>query len=73
MATEAHYLRELDHPVIVRGFGADLDGRYPHVVLEHLEGPRLSSLIRRQGRLEVDQLLPLGATAQLGSPLPAPL
>ena len=67
LATEAHYLRELDHPVIVRGFGADLAGPYPHVVLEHLEGPRLSSLIRRQGRLEIDQLLPLGL--QLSSAL----
>jgi serine/threonine protein kinase len=30
------------------------------VVLEHLEGPRLSSLIRRHGRLEPEQLVPLG-------------
>ena len=29
----------LAHPVVVRGFGAVLDGRFPHLVLEHLDGP----------------------------------
>lgn len=67
LATEARLLDELDHPVIVRGFGAVLDGSRPHVVLEHLEGPRLSTLIRRQGRLELEQVLPLGL--QLSSAL----
>jgi eukaryotic-like serine/threonine-protein kinase len=46
--------------VIVRGFGAVLDGPRPHVMLEHLEGPRLSTLVRKQGVLEPEQLLPLG-------------
>ena len=31
----------------------------PHLVLEHLEGPRLSSLIRRYGPLPPEQLVPL--------------
>jgi eukaryotic-like serine/threonine-protein kinase len=50
----------LNHPVIVRGFRAVLDGPRPHLVLEHLDGPRLSTLVRRYGRLPLQQLLPLG-------------
>jgi eukaryotic-like serine/threonine-protein kinase len=60
LAAEAGLLERLKHPVIVRGFGAVLDGPRPHVVLEHLEGPRLSTLVRKQGVLEPEQLLPLG-------------
>ena len=56
---EAEMLGRLSHPVIVRGFDAVLDGERPHLVLEHLEGPRLSTLIRRYGPLQVDQLVPL--------------
>jgi serine/threonine protein kinase len=53
-------LARLNHPVIVRSFAAELDGPRPHVVLEHLEGPRLSSLLRRYGPLPHEQLVPLG-------------
>ena len=60
LAVEAALVERLRHPVIVRGFGAALDGPRPHVVLEHLEGPRLSRVIRKQGALEPEQLLPLG-------------
>lgn len=67
LAAEARLLERLRHPVIVRGFGAVLDGPRPHVVLEHLEGSRLSTLIRQQGPLEPEQLLPLGL--QLSSAL----
>jgi eukaryotic-like serine/threonine-protein kinase len=42
----------------VRSFGADLDGERPHLVLELVEGPRLSTLIRRYG-LVLEQVLPL--------------
>jgi serine/threonine protein kinase len=59
LAEEAAMLDRLDHPVILRGFGAVLDGARPHLVLEHLEGPRLSTLIRRYGPLPVEQLVPL--------------
>jgi serine/threonine protein kinase len=59
LAEEAEMLGQLDHPVIVRGFDAVLDGPRPHVVLEHLEGPRLSTLIRKYGPLPVEQLVPL--------------
>src|ERR671915_329377 len=46
---EAEMLERLAHPVLVRGFGADLDGPHPHVVIEHLEGPTLRRLIKRGG------------------------
>jgi serine/threonine protein kinase len=59
LAAEAALLRELAHPLLLRTFGAVLDGPRPHLVLEHVEGPRLSTLIRRYG-LSAEQLLPLG-------------
>jgi serine/threonine protein kinase len=60
LAAEVEMLKRLNHPVLLRGFGADLEGPRPHVVTEHLEGPRLSSLVRRYGPLPADQLVPLG-------------
>jgi serine/threonine protein kinase len=56
---EAEALEQLAHPVIVRGFDVVLEGRYPHLVIEHLEGPTLGRLIRRHGPLPMEQLLPL--------------
>ncbi|HEX6026932.1 MAG TPA: serine/threonine-protein kinase [Solirubrobacter sp.] len=56
---EAGLLAKLAHPVVVRGFGAALDGRFPHLVLEHLEGPTLAELLHRHGSLALEQLLPL--------------
>jgi eukaryotic-like serine/threonine-protein kinase len=67
LAEEAEMLSRLDHPVIVRGFDAVLEGPRPHVVLEHLEGPRLSTLLRKYGPLPVEQLVPLAI--QLSSAL----
>ena len=59
LTREAELLLRLNHPVVVRGFDAVLDGERPHVVMEHLEGPNLASLIRRFGPLPLEQLLPL--------------
>jgi eukaryotic-like serine/threonine-protein kinase len=56
---EAEALARLAHPVLVRGFGAVVEGPHPHVLIEHLEGPTLRSLIRRGGPLPMAQLLPL--------------
>jgi eukaryotic-like serine/threonine-protein kinase len=56
---EAEMLERLDHPVVLRSFDAVVDGSRPHLVLEHLEGPRLSTLIRRHGPLPPEQLIPL--------------
>ena len=60
LAGEWEMLERLNHPVILRGFDSVLDGPRPHIVLEHLEGPRLSSLVRRYGTLPTEQLVPLG-------------
>jgi serine/threonine protein kinase len=60
LAAEVRMLEGLRHPVLVRALDAVLDGPRPHVVLEHLEGPRLSTLIRKYGPVEREQLLPLG-------------
>jgi serine/threonine protein kinase len=51
-------VRRLAHPMLLRGFGATFDGPRPHIVLELIEGPRLSTLIRRHG-VDLEQLLPL--------------
>jgi len=60
LTEEVAMLERLHHPVLVRSFDADLAGPRPHVVLEHLEGPRLSTLVRKYGPLPPEQLLPLG-------------
>jgi serine/threonine protein kinase len=61
---EVETLSAVNHPVIVRGLRSELGGERPHVVLEQLDGPRLSSLIRRFGPLPEQQYLPV--TAGLG-------
>ena len=60
LADEAAALARLSHPVLVRGFDAVPDGRFPHLLIEHLEGPTLRELIERDGALPLEQLLPLG-------------
>lgn len=56
---EAATLALVNHPVVVRGLRSQFGGERPHVVLEHIDGPRLSSLIRRHGPLQEQQYLPL--------------
>jgi eukaryotic-like serine/threonine-protein kinase len=55
---EARHLARLAHPMLLRSFGGQLDGERPHIVLELIDGPRLSTLIRRYG-VDLEQLLPL--------------
>ena len=57
---EAEALGRLDHPVLVRSFGSQLDADPPHIVLEFLDGPRLSTLLRTSGPLAAEQIVPLG-------------
>ena len=59
LACELRALRKLNHPVIARGFGGVLKGERPHICVEFLEGPRLSTLIRKFGPLPLEQLIPL--------------
>jgi eukaryotic-like serine/threonine-protein kinase len=58
LAGEARALDALQHPSLVRGFDAVLDGERPHLVLEFLEGPRLSTYIRREV-VAIEQVLSL--------------
>ena len=58
LAGEARALGALAHPMLVRAFDAVLEGPRPHVVLEHLDGPRVSTLLRRYGTT-LEQVLPL--------------
>src|SRR5687767_8441980 len=41
---EVATLDDVNHPALVRALRAAPDGERPHVVLEHLDGPRLSTL-----------------------------
>lgn len=59
IAAEAEAYATLHHPVLPRAFDAPLDGARPHLVLEFLDGPRLSTLLRKQGSLAIEQTLPL--------------
>jgi len=58
---EVEVLNALSHPALVRAFDAELDGPRPHVLIEHLEGPSLRRLIKRDGNLPLEQILPLAA------------
>jgi serine/threonine protein kinase len=57
---EADVLERVHHPVLIRSFGAHLDGDRPLLILELAEGPRLSTDLRRFGPLDVEQAAPLG-------------
>jgi serine/threonine protein kinase len=57
---EIDALATVNHPVVVRGLRHDVGGERPHIVLEQIDGPRLSTLIRRYGPLQEHQYLPLG-------------
>jgi serine/threonine-protein kinase len=58
MHGERRLLDRLAHPMLLRGLGGDLDAPRPHLVLELIEGPRLSTLIRKHG-VDLEQRLPL--------------
>ena len=57
---EGDILARLDHPGLARVLGIDADGARPFLELEFIEGPRLSTLIRRHGRLDAEQAVLLG-------------
>jgi len=61
LGREVKALRALAHPSLVRCFDAVLSGPHPHVLIEHLEGPSLRRLIKRDGAIPLQQLLPLAA------------
>jgi eukaryotic-like serine/threonine-protein kinase len=59
LATEAAFLHRLNHPGLPRCFGFEAFGERPFLEIEFLDGPRLSTLVRRHGRLAPEQLYPL--------------
>ena len=59
IAVEARMLELLRHPAILRSFDAVVDGARPHIVLEFLEGPHLSTLLR-SSVVSIEQTLALG-------------
>lgn len=61
LGREVEALNALAHPTLVRSFDAVLGGPRPHVLIEHLEGPSLRRLIKRDGAIPLEQLLPLAA------------
>jgi serine/threonine protein kinase len=63
---EAAALDALSHPVILRRFDAVLDGPFPHLLVEHLEGPTLRRLLKAEGTLQLPQLLPLALHVAAG-------
>jgi serine/threonine protein kinase len=67
LRSEAETLRSISHPAIARLLDAQPTGARPHLVLELVDGPRLSTLIRRYGPLAIEQVAPLAA--ELGAAL----
>ena len=59
LAHEGALLRAMDHPVLPRCFAVDVEGERPYITLEYVDGPRLSTVIRRQRLLSVEQAVPL--------------
>ncbi|HEX2883948.1 MAG TPA: serine/threonine-protein kinase [Candidatus Limnocylindria bacterium] len=57
---EGTLLGHLQHPGLTRLFGMDAEGERPFIEIEYVEGPRLSTLVRRHGRLNPEQAFPLG-------------
>ena len=57
---EGELIARLRHPGLTRLFDMAADGERPFLELEYVEGPRLSTLVRRHGRLNPDQAFPLG-------------
>ena len=56
---EAQLLARLNHPNIVRLYDFDDTSRHPHLIVEFIDGPSLSQLLRERGRLDMDESLPL--------------
>lgn len=58
---EAELFERLAHPALVRAFDAVLDGPYPHLLLEHLDGPNLRRIVKQDGPLAVGDVLAIGS------------
>ena len=59
IAAEGEVLGRLNHPGLTRLFAMDVNGPLPFIEIELVDGPRLSTLVRRHGRLTPEQAFPL--------------
>ncbi len=60
VAKEGALLGRLQYPGLTRLFDVDADGDRPFMEIEYVEGPRLSTLIRRHGPLDPGRATRLG-------------
>ena len=56
---EAALLDRLEHRVLVRGLGSVLDGPYPHLLVEYVDGDNLRELLREHATLAAGDALSL--------------
>jgi eukaryotic-like serine/threonine-protein kinase len=61
LRAEGEALASLAHPGLPRVFGGDPEGERPHLALEHLDSPRLSTVIRRY-HPALEQAIPLAVS-----------
>lgn len=57
---EAELLERLAHPTLVRAFDAVLDGPFPHLLLEHLDGPNVRGSVKQDGPLASADVAAIG-------------
>ncbi len=63
---EARAAAQLDHPNVVTVYDVGQDGDRHYIVMEYVEGEDLKSMIRRKGRLSVDQAVDIAAQIAAG-------
>jgi eukaryotic-like serine/threonine-protein kinase len=56
---EAMLVERLEHPVLVRGLGSVLDGAYPHLALEYVNGANLKDVLEAEAALPIGEALDL--------------
>ncbi len=56
---EARLLARLNHPSIVRLFDFDDSAGHPYLIVEYIDGPGVSQVLREQGRMAANEALPL--------------
>lgn len=56
---EAGLLERLDHPVLVRGLGSILDGPFPHLLLEYVDGENMRELLDKYVTLSAAEAVPV--------------
>ncbi len=57
---EAALLERLEHAILVRGLDADLEGPYPHLLLEYVDGENLRELVETEVTLAAGEATSIG-------------